>query len=59
MQLFLVRPINSKSGAVIAQMEDYECVIDASLNPAFRSNQLQSACPWPSATELEPATEGR
>jgi hypothetical protein len=48
-----------KSGAVVASIEDYECVIDASLNPAFRSNQLQSACPWPTATDWEPATEGR
>ncbi len=29
-----------KSGAVVAQVEDYECVLDASLNQAFRRNQL-------------------
>ena len=27
-------------GTVIAQMQDYECVIDAQLNMAFRRNQL-------------------
>ena len=29
-----------RSGAVVAHMKDYECVIDASLNQAFRRNQL-------------------
>ena len=27
-------------GTMIAQMQDYECVIDAQLNTAFRRNQL-------------------
>ena len=27
-------------GVVVAQMQDYECVIDAGLNQAFRRNQL-------------------
>ncbi len=31
-----------REGAVIARIADYECVIDASLNRAFRSNQLQA-----------------
>ena len=30
-------------GTVIAQMQDYECVIDAQLNMAFRRNQLAPA----------------
>jgi hypothetical protein len=29
-----------RTGAVVAQMKEYECVIDASLNQAFRRNQL-------------------
>jgi hypothetical protein len=29
-----------RSGEVIARLEDYECVIDTSLNQAFRRNQL-------------------
>ena len=29
-----------RSGQVIAVMEDYECVIDASLQQCFRRNQL-------------------
>ena len=28
------------SGEVVARLEGYECVIDASLNPAFRRNRL-------------------
>jgi acyl transferase domain-containing protein/NAD(P)-dependent dehydrogenase (short-subunit alcohol dehydrogenase family) len=31
-----------RAGEVVAQMQDYECVIDASLNQAFRRNQLTS-----------------
>ena len=27
-------------GGVVAQMQDYECVIDPGLNQAFRRNQL-------------------
>ena len=27
-------------GIVVAQVQDYECVIDAGLNQAFRRNQL-------------------
>jgi len=28
------------AGKIIARMTDYECVIDTSLNQAFRGNQL-------------------
>ena len=32
--------LDAADGAVIAQIQDYECVIDAQLNQAFRRNQL-------------------
>jgi NAD(P)-dependent dehydrogenase (short-subunit alcohol dehydrogenase family) len=45
---------------VVAQLDDYECVIDASLNQAFRRNQLlPAATPWPTPLRPQPATEGR
>ncbi len=31
------------NGALVAVLNDYECVIDASLNQAFRRNQLAGA----------------
>jgi hypothetical protein len=33
--------VDPKSGALIARIEDYECVIDASLNESFQRNKLQ------------------
>jgi hypothetical protein len=32
-------------GNLIAKINDYECVIDASLNQAFRRNQLAQVAP--------------
>jgi hypothetical protein len=33
--------IDPLSGALIARIEDYECVIDASLNESFQRNKLE------------------
>ena len=35
--------VDPGSGALIARIEDYECVIDASLNASFQRNKLQGA----------------
>ncbi len=35
--------VDPASGALIARIEDYECVIDASLNASFQRNKLQGA----------------
>ena len=35
--------VDPGSGALIARIEDYECVIDASLNASFQKNRLQGA----------------
>jgi hypothetical protein len=35
--------VDPVSGALIARIEDYECVIDASLNASFQRNKLQGA----------------
>jgi NAD(P)-dependent dehydrogenase (short-subunit alcohol dehydrogenase family)/acyl carrier protein len=35
--------VDPDSGALIARIEDYECVIDASLNASFQRNKLQGA----------------
>ena len=35
--------LDPASGQLIARMEDYECVIDASLNESFQRNKLQGA----------------
>jgi NAD(P)-dependent dehydrogenase (short-subunit alcohol dehydrogenase family) len=35
--------VHPLSGALLARMEDYECVIDASLNASFQRNTLQGA----------------
>ena len=32
--------LDAADGSVIAQIQDYECVIDPQLNQAFRRNQL-------------------
>jgi hypothetical protein len=32
-------------GATVARLDDFECVIDASLNQAFRRNELAQAAP--------------
>ena len=31
------------AGTLIARIEEYECVLDAALNAAFRRNQLEPA----------------
>jgi acyl transferase domain-containing protein/NAD(P)-dependent dehydrogenase (short-subunit alcohol dehydrogenase family) len=43
--------LDRNSGKLIARLEDYECVIDPSLQRAFRRNQL----PQPGCVELEAA----
>jgi len=35
--------VDPHSGALVARIEDYECVIDASLNASFQRNKLQGA----------------
>jgi hypothetical protein len=35
--------VHPLSGELLARMEDYECVIDASLNESFQRNTLQGA----------------
>jgi hypothetical protein len=35
--------LDPASGKLVARMEDYECVIDASLNESFQRNKLQGA----------------
>jgi hypothetical protein len=35
--------VDPGNGALIARIEDYECVIDASLNASFQRNKLQGA----------------
>ncbi len=35
--------VDPTSGALIARIEDYQCVIDASLNASFQRNKLQGA----------------
>ncbi len=35
--------VDPSSGALIARIEDYQCVIDASLNASFQRNKLQGA----------------
>ncbi|RLB62159.1 MAG: hypothetical protein DRH08_12850, partial [Deltaproteobacteria bacterium] len=35
--------VDPASGALIARIEDYQCVIDASLNASFQRNKLQGA----------------
>jgi hypothetical protein len=35
--------VDPASGVLIARIEDYECVIDASLNASFQRNKLQGA----------------
>ena len=35
--------VDPASGTLIARIEDYECVIDASLNASFQRNKLQGA----------------
>jgi hypothetical protein len=35
--------VDPTSGILLARMEDYECVIDASLNASFARNKLQGA----------------
>ena len=39
-QIDFVDPV---SGVLIARIEDYQCVIDASLNASFQRNKLQGA----------------
>jgi hypothetical protein len=43
--------LDRNSGKLIARLEDYECVIDASLQQAFRRNQLSQ----PGCVQLEAA----
>jgi len=43
--------LDRSSGKLIARLEDYECVIDPSLQQAFRRNQLSQ----PGCVELEAA----
>ena len=35
--------IDPANGRLIARIEDYECIIDASLNASFQRNKLQGA----------------
>jgi hypothetical protein len=35
--------VDPGSGTLVARIEDYECVIDASLNASFQKNRLQGA----------------